>query len=155
MLNKDKIKEIMEDYPEVAEMSINEYQELKLEEKKLPCMTSIYKYFGRWVEFKKYCFENPVLNGWWEEENNVIQSLIDYPEIEDMTQLDYEIFRMDKNLPSRKTIRKYIGTFEQMKVKVFTGLKEIEVEIIPNECFYCLERDDCEYNHEIDDCKYY
>ena len=156
MLNKEKIKEIMEDYPEVAEMSINEYQEFKVEEEaKIPCMNSIYKYFGRWVEFKKFCFEDPVLNGWWENESNVINKLREYPAIEDMTQLEYELFKADKNLPSLKTIRKYIGTFNHMKAKIFTGLEEINVELMPNECIYCLERDFCEHNHEIDDCEYF
>jgi hypothetical protein len=124
MLNREKIKEIMENYPEVADMSINEYQEFKREEDgKIPCMTSIYKYFGRWVEFKEQCFDNPTLHRWWENENNVIRALLKHPQIEEMTELEYELYREDKELPSRKTITKYLGKFREMKEIVFNGVE--------------------------------
>lgn len=156
MLNREKIKEIMRDYPEVAEMSINEYQEFKKEtDDKIPCMTSIYKYFGRWAEFKVECFENPVLHKWWETENNVIKAILEHPVVETMTELEYDIYREDCNLPTRKTIKKYIGTFKEMKEKVFNGIYEQEVVVKPLECAYCLQEDSCPYDYDTEECKYY
>jgi hypothetical protein len=157
MLNREKIKEIMEDYPEVADMTIKEYKEFRVgRDDKIPCMTSIYKYFGRWVKFKQQCFDNPTLHRWWENENNVIRALIKHPEIEDMTELEYRMYREDKNLPTENTIRKYIGKFNDMKEKVFDGTEEKLVKKLPFKCAYCIDNDNCLYNYNIDECgKYY
>ena len=156
MLNREKIKEIMESYPEVADMSINEYKEFKEQEDgKIPCMTSIYKYFGRWVEFKQQCFDNPTLHRWWENENNVIREILKHPQIEEMTELEYKLYSEDKELPSENTIRKYLGSFKSMKEIVFNGIEDVEAEKRPTECFYCLEKEVCEYDYNINECEYY
>jgi hypothetical protein len=156
MLNREKIKEIMENYPEVADMTIKEYKEFRVgRDDKIPCMTSIYKYFGRWVKFKQQCFDNPTLHRWWENENNVIRALLKHPQIEEMTELEYELYREDKELPSRKTITKYLGKFRDMKEIVFNGVENKVVEKKPFECSYCLYEDICEFDYNLEKCPFY
>lgn len=156
MLNRRKIKQIMKNHPDVAYMIIDDYEEYRHEiDDKLPCMTTIYKYFGRWTEFKVECFENPVFHKWWETENNVIKAILEHPIVETMTELEYDMYREDNNLPTRKTIKKYVGTFEEMKEKVFNGIYEQKVVIKPLECAYCLQEDSCPYDYDIKECEYY
>lgn len=156
MLSSGKIKEIMEEYPEVGGMTVVEYQEYRSDKnEKLPCMTSIYKYFSRWAEFKKKCFDNPHINRWWLNENNIIQELLKHPIVKTMTEVEYDIYRKKHNLPTRKTIKKYLGTYEEMKEKIFNGIYEEEVVKRPLECAYCLYEDECPYDYDIDKCKYY
>ena len=156
MLNREKIKEIMDNYPEVADMTIKEYKEFRVgRDDKIPCMTSIYKYFGRWVKFKQQCFDNPTLHRWWENENNVIREILKHPQIEKMTELEYKLYSEDKELPSENTIRKYLGSFKSMKEIVFNGIEDLEVDKRPTECFYCLEKDNCEYDYDLSECECY
>ena len=157
MLNRERIMEIMQDYPEVGKMSISEYTEYKGEQKgKLPCMTSIYKYFSRWVEFKLECFKNPKIHKWWKNENKVVKALLEHEETQYMTELEYDLYQEEHEVPSRMTIRKYLGTsFKEMKKKVFNGIDEEEVVVKPLECAYCLQEDSCPYDYDIKECKYY
>ena len=95
--------------------------------------------------------EEHVGPGYWNIEK-CTENFLKYPEIKDMSKTEYSNFRKGKKIPTKNTIRRYFGSWNQMKEEVF-GV-EIDDNSKSDFCRVCAYVDNCKYDYNLKKCEW-
>lgn len=150
--DEEIIKAPQECLKEKGNIKYETYESWREDKKKPSCSAIMSRLNTSWSKIRKIygnLNDDVVTKGYWNKEKCKVE-LKKHSKIEDMPKSQYYKWSVDQKVPSRGTIRRYFGGWNEMKKEVF----DFEDEGISSFCRDCVYTDNCEYDYKLEKCEW-